>query len=355
VNARFLAACRRETVDATPVWFMRQAGRSLPSYRRVREHASLADIVADSALCAEVTLEPVRRLGVDAAILFADITTPLAGLGVDVALKDGVGPVIEVPIRTAADLARLREFDAQEAARPLLDAIRIVRAAADVPLIGFAGAPFTLASYLVEGRSDRDATRLKTLLYAEPEVGLRLLERLTDMTIAYVSAQVAAGVQAVQLFDSWVGALSPADYDRFVAPHMTRIFSAVATLGVPTIHFGTGTAALVERIAATGCDVIGLDWRVSVSEAWSRAPDKAVQGNLDPAVLLGPWAAVERETDRILTEPAGRPGHIFNLGHGVLPETDPDNLRQLVDVVHDRGAATRSDPRRDLALAGSPA
>jgi uroporphyrinogen decarboxylase len=335
MNDRFLRACRREPVDATPVWFMRQAGRALPEYRAIRERASLVEITRDAALCAEVTLQPVRRLGVDAAILFADITTPLAGIGVRLEIVDGAGPVVEQPIRTAADVERLAAFDPEAAVGPLLEAIRLVHAASPVPLIGFAGAPFTLASYLVEGRSSRDAARLKTLLHAEPTTFEKLMSALVDMTVAYLRAQVAAGVQVVQLFDSWVGTLGPFDYGRSVAPHMRRLFAGLADLGVPTIHFGTGAAGLLTRMAEAGGDVIGLDWRIALDEGWALVPDRAVQGNLDPALLLGPFDAVAEQARWILDRAGGRAGHVFNLGHGVLPATDPDHLRRLVDLVHE--------------------
>jgi uroporphyrinogen decarboxylase len=342
VNDRFLQACARHPVDATPVWFMRQAGRALPEYRKIREHARLADIVADPALCAEVTLQPVRRLGVDAAILFADITTPLAGFGVDLSIVDGVGPVIERPIRTTADLEELHGFDPASAVGSLLEAIPLIRAASPVPLIGFAGAPFTLASYLVEGGPSRDALAVKRLLRADPVLGTTLLERLVDMTIAYVRAQVTAGVQAVQLFDSWVGALSPFEYRRFVLPAMRRLFAGLGGLGVPVIHFGTGTAGLLGQMADAGGDVIGFDWRIGLADGWALVGDRAVQGNLDPTLLLGPFEQVATSARSILDEAAGRPGHVFNLGHGVLPATEPDDLRRLVDLVHeasDRGGA----------------
>jgi uroporphyrinogen decarboxylase len=331
---RFLRACRREPVDATPVWFMRQAGRSLPEYQAIRRRASLADIVRDPALCAEITVQPVRRLGVDAAILFADITTPLGGVGVDVAILDGEGPVIARPIRSRRDLETLRPFDAAEAVGPLLQAIRLLRRELEVPLIGFAGAPFTLASYLVAGRSSRNAEVLKRLFRSEPALAGDLMGRLTDMTIAYLRAQVAAGAQAVQLFDSWIGALSPMDYDRWVAPHMRRLFADIADLGVPTIHFGTDTAGVLAHMAAAGGDVIGVDWRVALGDAWALIPGRAVQGNLDPSALLGPWEVAAAQARWVLDQAGGRAGHIFNLGHGVLPATDPDALRRLVDLVH---------------------
>jgi uroporphyrinogen decarboxylase len=336
VNDRFLRACRREPVDATPVWFMRQAGRALPEYRRIRDQATLVEIVGDPSLCAEVTLQPVRRLGVDAAILFADITTPLPGLGVTVHIVDGVGPVFAAPIRSRDAVDALHPFEAADAVGGLLDAIRLLRRELDVPLIGFAGAPFTLASYLVEGRSAPAATRLKQFMRADPMTFDTLMERLVDMTVDYLCAQVAAGVQAVQLFDSWVGALSPFDYERFVEPHMRRLFAALATtIDVPTIHFGTASGGLVGAMARSGGDVIGIDWRIGLADAWAQVPDRAVQGNLDPTALLGPWDAAAEQARWVLSEAAGRPGHIFNLGHGVLPETDPDALRRLVDFVHE--------------------
>jgi uroporphyrinogen decarboxylase len=340
VNDRFLRACRREPVDATPVWFMRQAGRALPEYRRIREHATLQEIISDPALCAEVTLQPVKRLGVDAAILFADITTPLAGIGVEVELVDGVGPVIASPIRTRKAVEALRPLDAAESVGGLLAGIRLLRRDLDVPLIGFAGAPFTLASYLVEGRSAPGAMRLKQLMSSDPETFDALMSRLVEMTVDYLRAQVAAGVQAVQLFDSWVGAMSPFDYHRSVEPHMRRLFSALATtIDVPTIHFGTATGGLLEAMARAGGDVIGVDWRIGLAAAWERVPDRAIQGNLDPAALLGPWEVATDQARWVLAQAAGRAGHIFNLGHGVLPETDPDSLRRLVELVHEATVA----------------
>ncbi len=338
MSDRLLRAFRREPVDATPIWFMRQAGRALPEYRAVRERVGLAEIVRDAALCAEVSLQPVRRLGVDAAIVFADITTPLPGMGVDVRFVEGVGPVIERPIRTSADVAALGPLDPDAAVGPLLEAIRLLRRESPVPVIGFAGAPFTLASYLVEGRSSRETTALLALLRSAPDVFSALLERLVDATVVYLEAQVRAGAQAVQVFDSWVGVLGPFDYARHVLPHMRRLFAGLAGLGVPTVLFGTGTAGLLRLMATSGARVVGLDWRIALGEAWELLPGLAVQGNLDPSVLLGPFEAVAEQADWILEQAAGRPGHIFNLGHGVLPTTDPDDLRRLVDLVHERSA-----------------
>ncbi|MEO8436934.1 MAG: uroporphyrinogen decarboxylase [Chloroflexota bacterium] len=335
---RFLRACRRQPVDATPVWFMRQAGRSLPEYRAIRERATLSGIVGDAALCAEVSLQPVERLGVDAAIVFADITTPLPGAGIDVELVDGVGPVIDRPIREMTDLDRLRPFDPGASVGPLLDAIGLIRQASPVPVIGFAGAPFTLAAYLIEGRSPRGLERTKAILHTQPALWAGLMERLVDLDLAYLRAQVAAGAQAIQVFDSWVGALSPRDYGASVRPHVRRLFDDLAGLDVPIIHFGTSTAGLLGAMAEAGGDVIGLDWRIGLADGWAQVPDRAVQGNLDPTILLAGYDAAQDATDAILAEADGRPGHIFNLGHGVLPETDPDHLRRLVDRVHERTA-----------------
>lgn len=342
MSDRFLRACRREPVDATPVWFMRQAGRALPEYRAVRERASLMEIVADADLCAEVSLQPVRRLGVDACIVFADITTPLPGAGIGVELQEGVGPVIDRPIRTMADVERLRPFEPAASVPGLLGALKRLAAESPVPVIGFAGAPFTLAAYLVEGRSPRGLETTKAFMRAEPATWDALLERIVEMDVAYLRAQVAAGAQAIQLFDSWVGAVSPFDYRRSILPHVRRLFAGVADLGVPTIHFGTGTAGLLEAMAEAGGDVIGLDWRVDLAAGWARVGERAVQGNLDPDVLLGPWGDVERQARHVLAGAAGRPGHVFNLGHGVLPPTDPDTLRRVVDLVHETTAETAS-------------
>jgi uroporphyrinogen decarboxylase len=337
-TARYLRATRGLAVDATPVWFMRQAGRALPEYRKVREHATLLEITRDPALCAEVTLQPVRRLGVDAAILFADITTPFTGLGVPFDIVEGRGPVIERPVRTMADVEALRPFEPEAAVAPLLEAIRLIRTESPVPLIGFAGAPFTLACYLVEGGPSRDFVNTKRLMHAEPETWAALLDRLVDATIAYLGAQVAAGAQAVQVFDSWVGGLSPLDYERRLWPWMRRLFEGIAPLGVAVTHFGVGTGGILGLQASAGGDVIGLDWRIALSEGRRLVGDRAVQGNLDPVLLLGPWEGVEEAARWVLAENDRRPGHVFNLGHGVLPGTDPDHLKRLVDLVHEHGA-----------------
>lgn len=334
MNERLLRACRREAVDRTPVWFMRQAGRSQPEYRALRERYSLLEICRQPELCAEVTWRPVAELGVDAAIIFADITVPLLGMGVQFDLQDG-GPKIHRPLRTGSDLAALRPFEPEETVQGILEAIRLVSRASAVPIVGFAGAPFTLASYLIEGEGSRDYAQTKTLMYQHPSVWAELMDLLTQMTIDYLRAQVASGANVVQVFDSWVGCLSPADYARYVAPSMRRIFAALAEGGVPAIHFGTATAGLLEALAAAGGEVIGVDWRIRLDEAWRRiGPQRGIQGNLDPAVLLAPPEVIEERAREVLRQAAGRPGHIFNLGHGVLPQTPRHHLRRLVDVVH---------------------
>ncbi len=331
-------ALRREPVERTPVWFMRQAGRSLPEYRALRERHGFFEIANTPELCAEVTLQPVRRHGVDAAVLFADIITPVLGMGIEVELVEGIGPVVERPIASATDVEQLRVPDPNEAFAPVLEAVRIVRGELEPEraLVGFCGGPFTVAGYLVEGKPNRDFVKTKQLMYREPAVWHSLLDRLTDTFCGYVGAKAAAGADAIQLFDSWVGSLSVADYDEFVAPYSARVLAAV---DVPTIHFGTGTTHLLASMATTGGDAIGLDWRVPLDQGWlSAGPEQAVQGNLDPAVLLGSWERIEAAALDVLARAGGRPGHVFNLGHGVLPETNPDDLRRLVELVHERTA-----------------
>ena len=348
MSDRFLRACRREAVDATPVWFMRQAGRSFSAYRALRERYGILELAKTPELCAEVTLMPVRELGVDAAVLFADIMLPLEPMGVGLRIEPEVGPIIDRPIRSAADVAALRPFDPGDVSFTL-DAIRLVRRELDgkAGVIGFSGAPFTLACYLIEGRPSRDFAIAKAFMYREPAGWHDLMERLATMVIAYLRAQVEAGADVVQLFDSWVGGLGPADYHEFVQPHVRRIFAALED--VPTIHFGTGTAALLELLAEAGGDVIGLDHRVSLTDAWRRVGhDRGVQGNLDSARLLAGWEATRDGARAVLEEAAGQPGHIFNLGHGVLPQTDTDLLRRLVDLVHEetaRAAAQAAEVR----------
>ncbi|MDE0652111.1 MAG: uroporphyrinogen decarboxylase [bacterium] len=337
-DSRFLRACRGLPADRTPVWFMRQAGRSLPEYHRARGDTALLEAVARPDLVTELTLQPVRRYGVDAAVLFSDIVVPLAAIDFGVDIVAGTGPVIERPFAGRADLDRLRPPDAEELAH-VSAAVRLLVAELDVPLIGFAGAPFTLASYAVEGGPSRHHSRTKAMMLGEPGLWLDLTERLADVAIASLRAQVAAGAGAVQLFDSWAGCLSPDHYRRFAAPASRRVLAAVAELGVPAIHFGVGAGELLEDMAV-GADVVGIDWRVPLDAARSRlGPDVAVQGNLDPAACLAPWEKVAAEARSVLAANAGRPGHIFNLGHGVLPETDPAILQRLVDLVHRDGHA----------------
>jgi uroporphyrinogen decarboxylase len=316
---------------------MRQAGRSLPEYRVIRERHGMFDIMRTPELTAEVTLQPVRRHGVDAAILFSDIVAPLMAIGVDVEIKPGVGPVFGQPIRNEDDLEQLRPLEPDQDMPWMLDAVRgiVQELGPDTPLIGFAGAPFTVASYLVEGGPSREYAQTKALMLGRPDLWARLLDTLADMAIASLAAQVGAGARAVQLFDSWAGALDPATYEAHVLPASARIFSALADLDVPRIHFGVGTGELLGLMGSAGADVVGVDWRVPLDAGWTRAgPDKAVQGNLDPAVLFAPWAVVEREARTVLQRAGGRPGHVFNLGHGVLPDTDPDVLTRLVELVH---------------------
>ena len=334
-------AARREPVERTPVWFMRQAGRSLPEYRAIREQHAFWEVAHTPELCAEVTLQPVRRHRVDAAVMFADIMTPVLGMGLDVDLVEGVGPVVAEPVRTLAAVERLRVPDPDEAFAPLLEAIRIVRGelAPEKAVVGFCGGPFTVAGYLVEGKPSREFATVKTLMYSEPDVWRALMEKLADCFAGYLAAQARAGADVVQLFDSWVGALSPADYEEFVAPWSARILAAV---DVPTIHFGTGASTLLPAMARAGGDVIGLDWRIALDDGWAVVgEERGVQGNLDPAVLLGPWERVETAARDVLARAGGRPGHIFNLGHGVLPRTDPDVVSRLAELVQESTVEAR--------------
>ena len=313
---------------------MRQAGRSLPEYRTLRERHPILELCRTPELAAEVTLQPVRRLGVDAAILFSDIVVPLQAMGVSLDIKSGVGPVIEHPIRTPTDVKRLNTLVPHEGVPFVLETIGILTKELDVPLIGFSGAPFTLASYLVEGGPSRDQARTKALMHADPTTWFALMDILGESVLAYLRAQIEAGAAAVQLFDSWVGQLHADDYRTYVAPASARILQGLADLGVPRIHFGIGTGELLDQMSAAGADVVGLDWRVSLDEGRQRGGDKPVQGNLDPALCLSTWEAVRDAATRILDRGGGR-GHIFNLGHGVLPGTDPDLLKRLVAHVHE--------------------
>lgn len=317
---------------------MRQAGRSLPEYRALRETGSILDAIAKPELAAEITMQPVRRYGVDAAILYSDIVVPVAAIGFGVDVVPGVGPVVDRPFATEADLARLRPLEPETDTPYVLETIRILRDELSVPLIGFAGAPFTVASYLVEGRPSRNHASTKALMHSHPALWHELADRLADLAITSLRSQIEAGASAVQLFDSWAGTLSPPDYARFVLPHSTKVFAAVADTGVPRIHFGVATGELLKLMAQAGADVVGVDWRVPIDLARDRVgPDKALQGNLDPALCLAPWEVVEHAVDDILERNAGDPAHVFNLGHGVLPETDPEVLERVVDHVHTHG------------------
>ncbi|CAM5652441.1 Uroporphyrinogen decarboxylase OS=Streptomyces alboniger OX=132473 GN=hemE PE=3 SV=1 [Streptomyces alboniger] len=338
-DSPFMKACRREAVPHTPVWFMRQAGRSLPEYRKVREGTAMLESCMRPDLVTEITLQPVRRHHVDAAIYFSDIVVPLKAIGIDLDIKPGIGPVVENPIRTRADLAQLRDLTPEDV-HYVTEAIGMLTAElGPTPLIGFAGAPFTLASYLVEGGPSRNHEHTKALMYGDPQLWAELLDRLAEITGAFLKVQIEAGASAVQLFDSWVGALSPADYRRSVMPASAKVFDAVASYGVPRIHFGVGTGELLGLMGEAGADVVGADWRVPLDEAARRVgPGKAIQGNLDPAVLFSTREAVETKTDEVLAAAKDLEGHIFNLGHGVLPTTDPEALTRLVEYVHERTA-----------------
>ena len=337
MNDRFLRACRRQPVDCTPIWLMRQAGRYLPEYRKLRERHSMLEAIKTPDIAVEITLQPMRRFDLDAAIIFGDILPPLESMGVEVRFTSGDGPAIANPIRTAADVERLRVPAAEEIAPYTQEAVRLAsKELADrVPLIGFSGAPFTLASYMLEGGSSRDYSLTKGLMYREPAVWHGLMDRLSELVGKYLQAQAKAGAQALQLFDSWVGALGPADYREFVLPHTRRAIELAGGAGTPVIHFSTGTTGMLEVIREAGGDVIGIDWRTGLDSAWARlGANVAVQGNLDPMILLAPVPHLTRRAALVLDQAAGRPGHIFNLGHGVLPTTPPEHVKALVEAVH---------------------
>ncbi|OLC80976.1 MAG: uroporphyrinogen decarboxylase, partial [Acidobacteria bacterium 13_1_40CM_4_65_8] len=332
-------ACRLQPVDATPVWFMRQAGRYMNEYRAIRQRYSLLDLCRTPDLATEVTLQPIRRIDVDAAILFSDLLLPLEPMGVKFDFVQGEGPAIENPLRTEADLARVRRFDPREELGYVLDAIRQIKheLGSRAPLIGFAGAPFTLASYAIEGGHSSAFAHTKALMYGTPAAWHSFCDVIADVVGDYLVAQIEAGVDAVQIFDSWVGALNAADYREFILPHTRRIFERVTPLGVPTIHFGVGTGAILTDLRDAGGDVIGADWRTPLDEAWARIGfDRAIQGNLDPTLLLGPLDRVFAATDEVLARAGGRAGHIFNLGHGILPTTPLEHVQALARYVHQK-------------------
>jgi uroporphyrinogen decarboxylase len=341
-ESTLVRACRATPVSHTPVWFMRQAGRSLPEYRRVRAGTGMLEACRRPDLVCEITLQPVRRHGVDAAILFSDIVVPLAAVGIDLDIVPGTGPVVARPIRSAADLENLPAWD-PGAVEPVTDAIGLLlRELGDTPLIGFAGAPFTLASYLIEGGPSRTHERTKALMYGEPHLWHQLCTWLAGLVRGFLLAQIDAGVAVVQLFDSWAGALSENDYRRYALPYSATILGGLSTdggRGVPRIHFGVGTGHLLSAMGEAGAEVVGIDWRVPLDLAARRVGGRAVQGNLDPCVLLAPWDVIEREVLRVLAEGSVAPGHVFNLGHGVPPTVDPDMLTRVVELVHRASAA----------------
>jgi uroporphyrinogen decarboxylase len=336
VSDRFLRACRREQVDMTPVWFMRQAGRYMAEYRALRERYSLLEICSHPELAVAVTLQPVDVIEVDAAILFSDLLLPFTPLGLRFDFVKGEGPAVENPVRSAADVRRLRDVEPREALAHVLETIRLLRGELEgrVPLIGFGGAPFTLAAYAIEGGPSTSYTRTKTFMYSEPRAWHQLCDRFASLIADYMHAQIEAGVQAVQIFDSWAGALSRADYREFAQPHSRRIFESLAGTGVPLIHFGVGTGAILSELAEAGGDVIGVDWRLPLDEAWERLGDRGIQGNMDPALLLGPADRIFAGASDVLNRARRRPGHIFNLGHGVLPGTPIERVQELARYVH---------------------
>ncbi len=334
---RMLAACHGEAVDATPIWFMRQAGRCLAEYRDLRKRYDILTLAKTPELCAQVTTMPLAAFGVDAAVMFADIMLPMEAMGVPFTIEPEVGPIIANPIRSAADVARLRIVDAEEATPYVFEAMRLVRKEIQgkAALVGFSGAPFTLACYLIEGRPSRDYARAKGLMFSEPAVWHQLMSTLSEVILRYLHGQIAAGAQVLQLFDSWVGALAPADYAEFVLPYSQRIFDGLRPTGIPTIHFGRGTAGMLDLIAAAGSDIVSVDWQLPLDQSWERIGlEKGIQGNLDPTMLLAPYETAQAGAAKVLQQAGGRPGHIFNLGHGVMPDTDPANLARLVDFVH---------------------
>ncbi|MBX3221198.1 MAG: uroporphyrinogen decarboxylase [Labilithrix sp.] len=338
MNDRFLRACRREPVDCTPVWMMRQAGRYMAEYRALREKYTLLELCKTPELAMKVTLQPMK-LNVDAAILFADILLPLEPMGAPFEFAKGEGPVIHAPIKSRADVDQLRVIEPEDGLGYVMQAIKLLKKELPVPLIGFAGAPFTLASYLVEGGKSRDFLKTKRLMYTEPETWSLLMSKLAEVVRKYLHAQIDAGADAVQLFDSWVGQLGPADYVEYVQPHVAHILKDVEKRGVPVIHFGVGTQSLLPAMRDAGGTVLGLDWRTPIAETWAKiGHDRAVQGNLDSTVLFAPRAVAEKHAQRVLDDAGGRPGHIFNLGHGILPETPVETVQAVVDYVHEASA-----------------
>jgi uroporphyrinogen decarboxylase len=366
INDRFLRACRRQETDRTPVWFMRQAGRYMPEYRAIRERHSFLEMVKTPELAAEITLQPVRAFDIDAAIIYADILPPLEGMGLQLSFAKGEGPIIHNPLHTLSDIERLLQPDPRETVGYTLDAIQLVQRslAEGIPLIGFCGGPFTLASYAIEGGSSREYRRTKLLMYREPQAWHALMHKLARLVSDYALAQIAAGADAIQIFDSWAGALAPNDYAEYVLPYVQEVIARIknhrlederrktkdegvaapssfvlrpsSTEGPPVIYFGTGMTGMLGLLRQTGADVLGIDWRIALDDAWAQiGPGYAIQGNLDPHVLFAPWPEIERRAADILERAAGRPGHIFNLGHGILTETPVENVARLAEFVHE--------------------
>lgn len=336
MNTTFLDACYKKPTDHTPVWYMRQAGRYLPEYRKVKGDRNILDIVRTPELAAEISLQPVDILGVDAAILYADIMIPLLGIDVDLQIVENIGPVIKNPLQNLKDVQNLRKLSPTEDIPYLLETIKILRKELKVPLIGFSAAPFTLASYLIEGKPSRDFMKTKSLMYSDSEAWTLLMEKLADMIIVYLKAQVDAGIQTIQLFDSWVGSLSKEDYAQYVLPYSKRIFESLKDTNIPLIHFGTNTAGMLESFASVECNVVGVDWRIPIDKAWERIGDKAIQGNLDPVILASEWPVVKEHVDHIFEILPQRKGYIFNLGHGVIPSARVENLIQLTEYIHSK-------------------
>jgi uroporphyrinogen decarboxylase len=359
-EARLLAAARRERADCTPVWFMRQAGRCLAEYRQLRRQYDILTLARTPELSTQVTLMPVERFGVDGAVMFADIMLPLEAMGAPFEIQPDVGPIVHHPIRTRPDVARLRVVEGEEATPYVMETIRLLRrelAGGKAALIGFSGAPFTLACYLIEGRPSRDYAKAKGLMFSDPATWHALMDKVADQVISYLQAQVRAGIQVAQVFDSWMGILSPQDYERYSLPYSRRVFDALAGSGLPRIHFGTGNASLLELVAGAGADLVSVDWRIPLDVAWQRiGPDLGIQGNLDPVRVLAPWDQLWDGAADVLRRAAGRPGHIFNLGHGVLPDTNPDHLARLVEAVHHATAAAPGPATHTAgAIAGAAA
>jgi uroporphyrinogen decarboxylase len=345
-ESRFIRACRKQSTDATPLWFMRQAGRYMPEYRAVREKYTMLEAIRSPEASHQITLQPINAFDLDAAIIFADILTPLIGMGINLDFIKGEGPQIENPIRATRDIDMLGTPAAEEAMPYAIEAVRLVVAdlnPRNIPLIGFCGAPFTLASYAIEGGGSKNYERTKAMMYSEPAAWKRLMDKVVTVVSDLLAQQVKAGASAVQIFDSWVGALSPQDFSKFVQPYTAQLIENAKKSGVPVIYFSTGTTSMLDVIADMNSDVVSIDWRMDLGKAWNQLkPNQAIQGNLDPLLLFAPWREVKENIDRILAEADGRPGHIFNLGHGILPGAPVDTVRRIAEYVHEQTAKVES-------------